>query len=82
MIIASYAFTDWTDDELYEYWQERIAIRFEDGREESIDQVKHMEAKALMAQLGRPLPTSIRNEANRWRNVSRYSGDTRVSQLH
>lgn len=59
---------EFTDDELYDYWQERVAVRFEDGREESIDQVKHMEAKALMAQLSRPLPFAIRTSANRWRS--------------
>lgn len=66
-MIAHYDITGWDDGELHEYWQERVAVRFEDGREESIDQCRHMEAKALMAQLGGRLPKNIRDEANRWR---------------
>lgn len=69
-------FASWTDDELYEYWQERVAIRFEDGREESIDQARHMEAKALMTQLGGSLPKCIRDSANRWRCPENATKDT------
>lgn len=69
-------FAEWSDEELFDYWQERVAVRFEDGREESLDQACHMEAKALMIQLGRPLPKRIRDEANRWRCPENATEDT------
>lgn len=67
-------FAGWTDDELWEYWQERVAVRFEDGQLETIDQARHMEAKALMRQLGGVLPKCIRPHASKF---SGWSFDTK-----